>query len=336
MATTQQTASEQITKEVTSWAGVEAGPGRRGEFAFTLGRRELGHLHGDHAFHGGFPKETWKELFDEGRIDYHPVFPGKPGYASRRIQNDEDVRDVIELIRLNYDRAVTRRGLPGRSSEAARTEEAIDTEIQGLYALTPGSLPFAPSLDIRAFLLRRDRGNLLLYSTTTVQANAPAIEELGGISRHYLNHRHEAQFSSEGIDAPLFVHEAERESVRESYDIRGTFSRRHLLAEDFEVIPTPGHTPGATAYLWDSGDHRLLFTGDTIYLNEGEWAAAVLASSDRQRYIESLELIRDLDFDVLVPWAATRGQPYYALTERADAERRIDAILDRVRRGEDH
>jgi hypothetical protein len=336
MATTQQTASERITKEVTSWAGVEAGPGRRGEFAFTLGRRQLGHLHGDDAFHSGFPKETWKELFDQGRIDYHPVFPGKPGYASRRIQNDEDVRDVIELIRLNYDRAVTRRGLPARSSEAARTVDAIDTEIQGLYALTPESLPFAPSLDIRAFLLRRDRGNLFLYSTTTVQANAPAIKELGGISRHYLNHRHEAQFSSDGITAPLFVHEAERESVRESYDIRGTFSKRHALDDDFEVIPTPGHTPGATAYLWDSGDHRLLFTGDTIYLNEREWAAAVLASSDRQRYIESLELIRDLDFDVLVPWAATRGQPYYAVTERADAERRINAILDRVRRGEDH
>jgi hypothetical protein len=177
------------------------------------------------------------------------------------------------------------------SSDPARTAKAIDTEIQGLYALTPEPVPFAPSLDIRAFLLRRDRGNLLLYSTTTVQANAPAIEALGGISRHYLNHRHEAQFSSKGIDAPLFVHESERESVSESYDIRGTFSKRHALDEDFEVIPTPGHTPGATVYLWDSGERRLLFTGDTVYLSEGKWVAAVLPSSDRQRYIESLELI---------------------------------------------
>ena len=217
-----------------------------------------------------------------------------------------------------------------------RITKEVDAEIQGLYALTPEPLPFAPSLDIRAFLVRRDRGNLLLYSTTTVQANAPAVEELGGISRHYLNHRHEAQFPSDGIAAPLFVHESERESVSESYAIRGTFSKRHALDEDFEVIPAPGHTPGATAYVWDSGEHRLLFTGDTIYLNEGEWVAAVLPSSDRQRYIESLELIGNLDFDVLVPWAATRGQPYYALTERADAKRRIGAILERVRRGEDH
>jgi Family of unknown function (DUF5519) len=106
------TASQRITAEVTSWPGVEAGTGRRGEFAFTLGRRELGHLHGDHALHAGFPKEIWKQLYDEGRIDYHPVFPGKPGYAARRIETDDDVRDAIELLRLNYDRAVTRHGLP--------------------------------------------------------------------------------------------------------------------------------------------------------------------------------------------------------------------------------
>ena len=106
------TASERITAEVTSWPGVEAGFGRRGELAFTIGGRELGHLHGDHAAHIGFPKRVWEELFAQGRIDYHPVFPGKPGYASRRIEDEDDVRDVIELLRLNYDRIVARHGVP--------------------------------------------------------------------------------------------------------------------------------------------------------------------------------------------------------------------------------
>jgi len=110
--TTTQTASEQITEEVTSWPGVEAGYGERSEFAFRLGRREIGHLHGDRVMHTGFPKAVWHKLYDEGRIDYHPVFPGKPGYASRKIETDDDIRDVIELLRLNYDRAVTRHGLP--------------------------------------------------------------------------------------------------------------------------------------------------------------------------------------------------------------------------------
>jgi hypothetical protein len=107
-----QTASEQITEEVTTWPGVTAGPGDRGAFSFKLGRRELGHLHGDRVLHLGFPKAVWHELYEQGRIDYHPVFPGKPGFAARRIENGDDVRDVIELLRLNYDRALAQHGLP--------------------------------------------------------------------------------------------------------------------------------------------------------------------------------------------------------------------------------
>ncbi|MBA3747366.1 MAG: DUF5519 family protein [Solirubrobacterales bacterium] len=107
-----QTASEQITEQVTAWPGVRAGTGSRGEFAFTIGRREIGHLHGDRVLHLGFPKAVWHELYEAGRIDYHPVFPGKPGYASRRIDSQDDVADVIALLRLNYDRAVATHGLP--------------------------------------------------------------------------------------------------------------------------------------------------------------------------------------------------------------------------------
>jgi glyoxylase-like metal-dependent hydrolase (beta-lactamase superfamily II) len=224
------------------------------------------------------------------------------------------------------------------ATQAAQTVKdgpSIDSPVPGVYATTPEPLPFAPLLDIRAFVLRRSRGNVLVYSTTGLESDAAAIADLGGISRHYLNHRHEAMFASEWVEAPLFVHEDERRSVAKAYDVRATFSRRHLLDDDFEVIPTPGHTPGATAYLWDSGEHRILFTGDTIYLNGGEWVAAVLESSDRGSYVASLKLIRELDFDVLVPWAATGGQPYHAATDRADAHRRIDAIIDRVRLGED-
>jgi hypothetical protein len=109
-------ASQQITEEVTSWPGVEAGPGRRGEFAFTVGRREIGHLHGDRVFHAGLPKELWHELHDQGRIDYHPVFPGKPGFGARAIENEDDVRDVIAMLRLNYDRVIARHGLPEKAT----------------------------------------------------------------------------------------------------------------------------------------------------------------------------------------------------------------------------
>ena len=112
----------------------------------------------------------------------------------------------------------------------------------------------------------------------------------------------------------------------------GTFSGRHTLGDDFEVIPIPGHTSGATAFLWDTGEHRSLFTGDSIVLEKDEWVAALLDSSDRDDYIKSLELIRGLEFDVIVPWAASLDGGYYGFTDKSDIGRRIDKILERMRR----
>ncbi len=106
---TSRSASERITEEVTSWPGVEAGTGRRGEFAFTVGRRQIGHLHGDRSAHFSFPKDVWAELFAQGRVVHHPVFPDKIGPAARRIEDEADVRDVIELLRLKLR---PRRGAP--------------------------------------------------------------------------------------------------------------------------------------------------------------------------------------------------------------------------------
>jgi hypothetical protein len=100
--------STQITEEVTSWQGVEAGLGRRGEFAFKVSGREIGHLHGDRSAHFSFPPDVWHELAAAGRVTEHPVFPGRVGPAARRIESQSDVDDVIALMRLNYDRVTTR------------------------------------------------------------------------------------------------------------------------------------------------------------------------------------------------------------------------------------
>ena len=99
-------ASERITREVTSWPGVEAGPGSRGEFAFTVAGREIGHLLGDRAAHFGFPRDVGAELREQGRVGPHPVNPYSTKMAARAIEGDEDVAEVIELMRLNYDRVV--------------------------------------------------------------------------------------------------------------------------------------------------------------------------------------------------------------------------------------
>ena len=100
--------SEVITAEVTSWPGVEVGPGRFGAVQFRLGRRELGHLHGDRLADLPFPRRLRDELVAAGTVVPHRPLPDS-GWASKPIRTEEDVRAVIDLLRMQYDRAVATR-----------------------------------------------------------------------------------------------------------------------------------------------------------------------------------------------------------------------------------
>ncbi|WP_051471965.1 luciferase family protein [Patulibacter minatonensis] len=104
--------SARIFATATAWPGVTlTGPGERGEMSLMLGRREVGHLHGDRVAHFAFGMELGRRLRDEGHVEPHPV-TDKPTLGARRITSDGDVADVVELLGLNYDRIVARYGLP--------------------------------------------------------------------------------------------------------------------------------------------------------------------------------------------------------------------------------
>jgi glyoxylase-like metal-dependent hydrolase (beta-lactamase superfamily II) len=186
----------------------------------------------------------------------------------------------------------------------------------GLEASEPTPLPFAKTLHTRAFTLG---GDLVIYAS-------PGLTDPGGIRAQYLNHWHEATFGAGFVDAPLVIHAADAPRVERP--VTRTFSER-AQEGDLELIPIPGHTPGATAFRWDNGEQRFLFTGDSVFVADGRWRAAVLGDSDREAYIESLALLREIEFDVLVPWA-TDGD-WWAPADRGQ----LDALLTRVRNGED-
>ena len=115
---TDRSPADVITAEVTSWPGVEVGPGRFGAVQFRLGRRELGHLHGDRLADLPFPRRLRDELVAAGTVVPHRPLPDS-GWASRPIRSDEDVRAVIELLRMQYDRAVAARERREGGSPAA-------------------------------------------------------------------------------------------------------------------------------------------------------------------------------------------------------------------------
>lgn len=110
--TTTTDARARITAEVTTWPGIHAaGPGERGEYSFLLGRHEIGHLHGSRVAHFSFQRQLGSELRAAGRVHPHPI-TDSPSLGARPIASAADERDVVELLRLNYERLLARYGLP--------------------------------------------------------------------------------------------------------------------------------------------------------------------------------------------------------------------------------
>jgi glyoxylase-like metal-dependent hydrolase (beta-lactamase superfamily II) len=220
-----------------------------------------------------------------------------------------------------------------------RAEPPLEQVIPGLLATAPEELPFGENLRIRAYLLRRAQGNVLLYRSAALPRHEAAIERAGGVARHYLNHAHEAGPVNDWVrtrfGAPLFVHAADAGEVERVNRVRATFRRRHALDDDLEVIPIPGHTPGATAYLWHAGAHRVLFTGDSVLLGRRGWRGAFLeGTSDRASYVASVELLAGLDFDLIVPAISRRGRPAWQFARPEQARVRLLEVAARLRAGE--
>jgi Family of unknown function (DUF5519) len=96
--------ARQIEQTVANWPGVMVEPHRLGGIEFRVGRRELGHLHGDRLADLPFPVKVRDELIAAGKAQRHHVLPNS-GWVSRWIRSVEDVRGVVELFHLNYERS---------------------------------------------------------------------------------------------------------------------------------------------------------------------------------------------------------------------------------------
>jgi hypothetical protein len=94
-----------LEREITTWPGVTAGPHRFGGREFRVGRREIGHLHGEHLADLPFPLRVRQELVAAGKAEPHHFLPDT-GWVSRPIRGEADVPAVLELFRLNYARIV--------------------------------------------------------------------------------------------------------------------------------------------------------------------------------------------------------------------------------------
>jgi len=170
-------------------------------------------------------------------------------------------------------------------------------------------------LTTHAYLLIRSAGNVLFYSSGRSDEHRH-IQKLGGITHQYLSHRDEAGPALSDIKkmfgSKLYCHRLEEVVVSRASAVDCTFERREIQLGDVEVIPTPGHTNGSACFLFSSPHGKTyLFTGDTVFLNNGSWDTFVMenAGGTKSDLKQSLVLLRSLQPDVVISSASVGHVP---------------------------
>lgn len=101
-------AQNQINEAVTNWDGVVAHPHRFGGTEYRIGRREIGHIHGDYLVDIPFPTKIRGEVVAAGRAEPHHILPNS-GWVSFYIREPADVARAIELLQQSYEIAINQR-----------------------------------------------------------------------------------------------------------------------------------------------------------------------------------------------------------------------------------
>ncbi|MEM7126438.1 MAG: MBL fold metallo-hydrolase [Chloroflexota bacterium] len=186
-----------------------------------------------------------------------------------------------------------------------------------------------------SYLLQRENGNIFLprmAKEATIHGELDAIAAAGGINSIYVTDFHFAGTGLQevadrfGVDIQCSSLEVPKIRKRGLGNLAAFDFRRHHLADDWEVIPTPGHTTGGVCYLWTDANERYLFTGDFLYNAGKSW---VVGSKKLEKVEQSLALIRSIDFTYLVGCGDDDlGLPYLQLT-KSERHVFIDEIVNR-------
>lgn len=100
-------AKEKIRAALQDWPGIISRPHRYGGTEYCLGRREIGHIHGDSLVDIPFPMEVRDDLVTAGRAEPHHVLP-ESGWVSVHLKQATDLDRAIALLRLSFEIAEQR------------------------------------------------------------------------------------------------------------------------------------------------------------------------------------------------------------------------------------
>ena len=98
-------AQKRIIGAVQAWNEVEVRPHRYGGLEFRLGKRELGHIHGDALVDIPFPKAVRNEIVAAGEAEPHHILPNS-GWVSLFLRDETDVDRAIALLERSFQLAL--------------------------------------------------------------------------------------------------------------------------------------------------------------------------------------------------------------------------------------
>ena len=98
-------ASKIIVDTLLTWDGMETHPHRFGGTEFRIGKREIGHIHGDSLVDIPFPKKVRDEIVAAGEASPHHILP-ETGWVSFYLSEEGDVESAIALLRRSYEIAL--------------------------------------------------------------------------------------------------------------------------------------------------------------------------------------------------------------------------------------
>ncbi|MEO6326711.1 MAG: MBL fold metallo-hydrolase [Thermoanaerobaculia bacterium] len=176
-----------------------------------------------------------------------------------------------------------------------------------------------------SYLITRPEGNILIDSPRAAEPLVKRIREMGGVSLLALTHQddvadHDRFHRLFGCDRVIHLDDSRAVPDAER-KVAGL--EPIALTADLLMIPTPGHTRGHAAFLYEN---RYLFTGDHLAWSERRehligFRSACWYSWSEQ--ITSMERLLAYDFEWVLPGHGMRYQAPSAATMRRELERCI-------------
>jgi hypothetical protein len=99
---------EKIYQVMMDCREVTAGEHRFGDIEYKLGKREIGHVHGNHLVDIPFPIKIRNEIIEKGEALPHHILP-ESGWVSIYLRNDENVNKAINLLNRSFEVALQQR-----------------------------------------------------------------------------------------------------------------------------------------------------------------------------------------------------------------------------------